>query len=120
MALTDVALKNNLTQKEIIKLNLDCQDNLINAWLKLLTFLWPNLFQLNENIGVTRNTSEVSSLEEAKPNIFEEMCVSVNPSDIEACHRVGPSSHKKATWGSPGRKKHVECGVWKNLKSMKL
>lgn len=60
-------------------------------------FSRPNLFQLNENIGVTRITSKVSSLKETEPNIFEEMGVSINPSDIVACHRVGPSSHKKAT-----------------------
>ena len=28
-------------------------------------------------------------------NIFEELGASINPSDIETCHRVGPSSRKK-------------------------
>lgn len=33
-------------------------------------------------------------LEESALNIFEELDVSIAPSEIETCHRVGPLSHK--------------------------
>ena len=36
-----------------------------------------------------------SLLDETALNIFEELGASINPSYIEACHRVGPSSRKK-------------------------
>ena len=36
-----------------------------------------------------------SSLEETALNIFEELSTNINPSYIETCHRVGPSSRKK-------------------------
>ena len=36
-----------------------------------------------------------SSLEETALNRFEELGASINPSFIEACHHVGPSSRKK-------------------------
>ena len=36
-----------------------------------------------------------SSLEETALNIFKELGISIDISDIEACHRVGPPSRKK-------------------------
>ena len=42
-----------------------------------------------------------SSLKETTINIFEELGASFNPSDIEACHCVGPYSRKKVSSRSP-------------------
>ena len=36
-----------------------------------------------------------SSLAETALHVFEELGASINPLDIETCHRVGPSSRKK-------------------------
>ena len=52
-----------------------------------------------------------SLLEETALNIFEELGASINPSDIETCHRVGPSSRKKVIIKCPDGKMQTECGV---------
>ena len=49
-----------------------------------------------------------SLLEETALNIFEELGASLNPSDIEACHCVGPYSRKKVSSRSPDGKMQRE------------
>ena len=51
-----------------------------------------------------------SSLKETALNIFEDLGASLNPSDIEACHRVRPCSRKTVLSKSPDRKMQTECG----------
>ena len=60
-------------------------------------------------------------MEERALNILDELDVSINPLDMEPCHRVRPLSRKKviikmSRWKDADRMWHVK----KNLKGMKL
>ena len=47
-----------------------------------------------EIVGIPESVTD-SPLEETGLNIFKELGVSIDTSDIEACHCVGPPSRKK-------------------------
>ena len=71
-------------------------------------------------VGIAESLRD-SSLEETALNIFKELGVSIDTSDIEACHRVGPRSRKKVTIKMSRRKDADRVHrVKKPLKGIKL